>query len=131
MREIRRQKRTLTAAEQLKMRQARAEIEADKDDILAKGQVSRRRAVARREEGIGARLKQLRTVAGLSQQSVADQAAKTADAMDLGLTAGALQAALSRIESGATRDPGALTLRALAGGLGVALGEIIGGEAAR
>lgn len=111
------------------MRRVRAEVEGEKDEILAQGRESKRQALAR--ESLGERIKRLRTAAGLSQQAVADAAAQTPDARDLDLSAGALQASLSRIESGVTKDPGAITLRALASGMGLAVVEVLDPQTAR
>lgn len=69
---VRRSQRTLTAEEKARMRRVRAEVEAEKDDILRRG----REAFAAHEQALGEtirQLKQLRESMGLSLQELAER----------------------------------------------------------
>jgi Skp family chaperone for outer membrane proteins len=138
---VTREYRDLTPAEAERVRKIRAEAEREKEKLLAQGRRQKagadRRAQARsatkqaengsksRSSPIGARLRRLRTQRVLTQQAVAESAAKTKQARQLGATARGLQSALSQIESGVIKNPGVLTLDVLCQGLGVSLADVL------
>jgi hypothetical protein len=138
---VTREYRDLTPAEAERVRQIRAEAELEKEKLLATGRRQKaatdRKARGRsgtkqaengpgtRSSPIGAQLRRLRTKLVLTQQAVAESAAKTKQARKLGATARGLQSALSQIESGVIKNPGVLTLDVLCQGLGVSLADVL------